>query len=59
PGPLVGVRAPCPFYATSPAWTAAGAAIIFGANAYIAHREARVASRAVTDREISPETQQR
>ncbi len=40
-------------------WTATGAAIIFGANAYIAHREAQVASRTVTDRDINPETQKR
>lgn len=40
-------------------WTAVGAAIIFAANAYIAHREARLASRTVTDREIGPETQRR
>lgn len=41
------------------AWTALGAGIIFLANAYIAHREAQVASRTVTDAEISPETQKR
>ena len=40
-------------------WTVAGAAIIFGSNVYIAHREARLARRAVTDPEINPETQQR
>ena len=40
-------------------WTAAGAAIIFGSNVYIAHREARLARRAVTDPDINPETQQR
>jgi drug/metabolite transporter (DMT)-like permease len=57
--PFVAVLAWWLFDETVTAWTAAGAAIIFGANAYIAHREARVASRAVTDREISPETQQR
>jgi drug/metabolite transporter (DMT)-like permease len=39
-------------------WTVAGAAIIFVSNGYIAHREARVARRAVTDRDINPETQQ-
>ncbi|MCX7043704.1 MAG: DMT family transporter [Gammaproteobacteria bacterium] len=40
-------------------WTVAGAAIIFGSNVYIAHREARLARRAVTDPEINPETLQR
>ena len=29
-------------------WTVVGAAIIFGANAYIAHREAQLARRAAT-----------
>jgi drug/metabolite transporter (DMT)-like permease len=33
-------------------WTALGAAIIFASSFYIAHREARIARRAVTDREI-------
>jgi drug/metabolite transporter (DMT)-like permease len=37
-------------------WTALGAAIIFASNVYIAHRESRVARRAVTDPEISAET---
>lgn len=37
------------------AWIVAGAAIIFFANAYIAHREAQLARRAVTDPEISRE----
>jgi drug/metabolite transporter (DMT)-like permease len=40
-------------------WTVLGAAIIFSSNAYIAQREARLARRAVTDRDINPETQQR
>jgi drug/metabolite transporter (DMT)-like permease len=57
--PFVAVLAWWLFDETVTAWTAAGAAIIFLANAYIAHREARVASRAVTDSEISPETQKR
>jgi drug/metabolite transporter (DMT)-like permease len=39
-------------------WTVAGAAIIFVSNGYIAHREARTSRRAVTDRDINPETQQ-
>ena len=30
-------------------WTLAGALVIFGANAYIAHREATLARRAATD----------
>ncbi len=38
-------------------WTVLGAAIIFGSNVYIAHREARLHRRAVTDRDINPETQ--
>ena len=40
-------------------WTVVGAAIIFASNGYIAHREARLARRAVTDPDINPETQQR
>lgn len=40
------------------AWTVTGAAIIFASNGYIAHREARLARRAVTDPDINPETQQ-
>lgn len=36
-------------------WIGAGAAIIFTANVYIAHREAQLARRAVTDPEISRE----
>lgn len=57
--PFVAALAWWLFDETVTGWTAAGAAIIFGANAYIAHREARVASRAVTDTDISPETQKR
>ena len=57
--PIVAVLAWWLFDEAVTAWTAAGAAIIFVANAYIAHREAQVASRAVTDVEISPETQKR
>lgn len=57
--PIVALLAWWLFDETVTGWTAAGAAIIFGANAYIAHREARSASRAVTDPEISPETQKR
>ncbi len=37
------------------AWILAGAGIIFLANAYIAHREAQLARRAVTDPEIAKE----
>jgi len=33
-------------------WTVVGAAIIFGANAYIAHREAQLARRAATSAPI-------
>jgi drug/metabolite transporter (DMT)-like permease len=40
-------------------WTFLGAAIIFGSNAYIAHREARLTRRAVTDPDINTETQAR
>jgi drug/metabolite transporter (DMT)-like permease len=40
-------------------WTVLGAAIIFGSNIYIAHREAQLHRRAVTDPEINPEIQQR
>jgi len=57
--PFVAVLAWWLFDEAVTAWTAAGAAIIFVATAYIAQREARVASRAVTDTEISPETQKR
>jgi drug/metabolite transporter (DMT)-like permease len=57
--PIVALLAWWLFDETVTAWTAAGAAIIFVANAYIGHREAQVASRAVTDAEISPETQKR
>ncbi|WP_397595898.1 DMT family transporter [Silanimonas sp.] len=57
--PIVAVLAWWLFDETVTAWTAVGAAIIFVANAYIAHREAQVASRAVTDADISPETQKR
>jgi drug/metabolite transporter (DMT)-like permease len=37
------------------AWIVVGAGIIFLANAYIAHREAQLARRAVTDPEIAKE----
>ena len=47
------------FGETVDGWTVAGAAIIFGSNIYIAHREARLSRRAVTDPEINPETLQR
>ncbi|WP_414636583.1 DMT family transporter [Arenimonas sp.] len=40
-------------------WTLVGAAIIFGSNVYIAHRESKLERPTVTDREINPETQQR
>jgi drug/metabolite transporter (DMT)-like permease len=38
-------------------WTITGAAIIFFANAYIAHREAQLAKSAVTDPDVSSSTQ--
>ena len=57
--PIVALLAWWLFDETVTVWTAVGAAIIFVANAYIAHREAQVASRAVTVAEISPETQKR
>lgn len=37
-------------------WTALGAAIIVGSNVYIAHREARLARRVVTDKNVASET---
>ena len=40
-------------------WTVLGAAIIFASNVYIAHREARLSRRVVSDPDINPETQQR
>jgi len=55
--PFVALLAWWLFAETVTGWTALGASIIFAANAYIAHREARIASRTVTDREIHPETQ--
>lgn len=39
-------------------WTVVGAAIIFGSNVYIAHRETQLARRAVTDPEIGGDAQQ-
>ena len=55
---VVGVLGWLLFGETVTGWTVAGAAIIFASNGYIAHREARLARRAVTDPEINPETQQ-
>ncbi len=40
-------------------WLVIGASIIFIANAYIAHREAMLASRATTDPDIQPESHRR
>jgi drug/metabolite transporter (DMT)-like permease len=54
--PVVAVLAYFLFAEKLDAYTALGAAIIFGANIYIARREARLARRAVTDPEISAET---
>ncbi len=56
---VVGVLAYFLFDEKVDRWTVLGAAIIFGSNAYIAQREARLARRAVTDPDINPETQQR
>ena len=56
---VVGVFGYFLFDETVDRWTVVGAAIIFGSNVYIAHRESRLARRAVTDPEINPETQQR
>jgi len=55
---VVGVFAYFLFGETVDHWTVAGAAIIFGSNVYIAHREARLARRTVTDPDINPETRQ-
>ena len=56
---VVGVLAWFLFDETVDRWTIVGAAIIFASNVYIAQREARLARRAVTDRDINPETAQR
>lgn len=56
---VVGFLAWLIFDETVDRWTVAGATIIFLSNAYIAHREARLARRAVTDPDINSETQQR
>ena len=55
---VVGVFAYFLFGETVDHWTVLGVAIIFGSNVYIAHREAQLARRAVTDPDINPETQQ-
>lgn len=54
--PLVAVLAWFLFDEALGIWTAAGAAVIFASNLYIARREALLARRAVTDPEIQPET---
>jgi drug/metabolite transporter (DMT)-like permease len=54
---VVGVFGYFLFGETVDHWTVLGAAIIFGSNIYIAHREARLARRAVTDPDINPGTQ--
>jgi drug/metabolite transporter (DMT)-like permease len=46
--PVVAFAAWLLFDETISRWTIAGAAIIFSANAYIAHREAQLARRAAT-----------
>jgi len=48
--PIVAMLAWWLFDETVTGWTAAGAAIIFGANAYIAHREAVLARKAASQR---------
>jgi drug/metabolite transporter (DMT)-like permease len=53
--PVVSVAAYFLFDETISLWTAAGAAIIFGSNAYIAHREAQLARRTTTDPQIGTE----
>jgi drug/metabolite transporter (DMT)-like permease len=50
--PIVAVLAWLLFDEVLDRWTALGAAVIFAANFYIAHREARLARGAVTDRDI-------
>ena len=55
---VVGIFAYFLFDESVDRWTVMGAAIIFGSNIYIAHRESRLARRAVTDPDINPETQQ-
>lgn len=54
--PVVAVAGYALFDESISRWTALGALIIFGANFYIARREAQLARRAVTDPEIGPET---
>ena len=55
--PIIAVLAWLLFDETLDRYTLAGAAIILAANVYIAHREAQVRRRAVTDPEIGSETQ--
>jgi drug/metabolite transporter (DMT)-like permease len=56
---VVGVFGWLLFGETVDRWTIVGASIIFLSNGYIAHREARLARRVVSDPDINPETQQR
>lgn len=54
--PIVAVFAWWLFGETLDGYTLAGALIVFGSNLYIAHREAQVARRTVTDAEIGGDT---
>ncbi|HET6602749.1 MAG TPA: DMT family transporter [Xanthomonadaceae bacterium] len=53
--PIVAVLAWLLFDEVITRWTLIGAAVIFAANAYIAHREVRLRRRAITDPEIGPD----
>lgn len=54
--PIVSVFAYCLFGEVLDRYTLIGALIVFGSNLYIAHREAQIARRAVTDTEIGGES---
>lgn len=55
--PVVAVLAWLLFGEAVDRWTVIGAAVIFGSTAYIAHREAAISRRTVTDTDIGAETQ--
>lgn len=55
--PIVATLAWVLFDETPDRWTAVGAAVIFGSTAYIARREAILARRTVTDRDIGSDSQ--
>lgn len=57
--PIVAVLAWLLFDETVTRWTLIGAAVIFAANAYIAHREAQLARHTVTDAAVNAQTQAR